>query len=609
MCNAMTYCLQNKPPGLRPASLARRLGAFSLALMLMLGNVTPGHAATPIRRVNAPHFDGDIVYSEAAIFWFGRVTSTENYADVRVGYNDQELAVYLNIFDRLLWYDPDPTPDTLTAWDSVTLYLDLNGNVGNTPTANTFRFDAQLVDWESPRTRWQAAYQGNGSSWTRANVSFTTQSGYRWESATVGGLDNNQNNRGWSATFKIPFASLSLGAPPLYGVRWGMALALHDRDDGAGTPIADKVWPENTNTSRPATWGQLNFGLPGDPTRNAIPHGTTMIRHKLNGASVIDAAVGGTTGNLCPGDPNYIWNEWGNANFADASDFNIQNQADLADWPCFAKYYITFPLDSIPADKVIVSATLTLHQFGNSGQGWTPPPEPSLIQALTLGENWAESTLTWNNAPLPVENVGRAWADPLPSFPGVPGISRVMDVSRAVAEAYATGDPLRLVLYSADAAMHSGKYFWSSDVNDGMPTARPSLTVVWGDVLAAIHKSAWPFTGSAGHPVTYTLDIMGNGQTFTVTDALPTLVSRPGAILVTGGTASYNPLAHRILWTGTLLPGQRMTLTFPVTPTAAGPAAVHNSAILADSHGNVYTATHTLMINSLKMWLPLVLRR
>jgi hypothetical protein len=52
-----------------------------------------------------------------------------------------------------------------------------------------------------------------------------------------------------------------------------------------------------------------------------------------------------------------------------------------------------------------------------------------------------------------------------------------------------------------------------------------------------------------------------------------------------------------------------MTLTFAVTPTVAGPAAVHNSAVLADSHGNVYTAAHTLMIKPLKMWLPLVLRR
>jgi len=44
MCNSMTHGLQNKPLGLRQASLARRLLAFSFALMLMLGNVTPGHA-------------------------------------------------------------------------------------------------------------------------------------------------------------------------------------------------------------------------------------------------------------------------------------------------------------------------------------------------------------------------------------------------------------------------------------------------------------------------------------------------------------------------------------------------------------------------------------
>ena len=609
MHNTVTHSFQNKSAAWRKANPACQLVALSLALMLVLGKVAPGHAATPVRRVNAPHFDGDIVYAETAIFWFGQVTSTENYADVRVGYNDQELDVYLNVFDRLLWYDPTPTPDTLNAWDSVTLYLDLNGNVGNAPSANAFRLDAQLDDWESPRTPWQAAYRGTGSSWALTPVSFATTSGYRWESWNVGGLNNNQNNRGWSMTFHVPFASLGLGAPPPTGARWGMAVTLHDRDDEGGTPIADKVWPENINTMRSSTWGQLNLGLLGYSTPAAVPGGTTTISHKLNGASVMDAAVGGTTGNLCPGEPDFIWNQWGNANFANAPDFNIQNQADLADWPCFAKYYVTFSLDAIPANKVIISATVTLHQFGNSGQGWTPPPEPSLIQVLTVAENWSESTLTWNNAPLAVENVGRAWVDPLPEFPGVPGVSRITDVSRAVAEAYAAGNPLRLAFYSADAAIHSGKYFWSSDVDDYMPMARPALTVVWGNPPAAVHKSAWPLTGSAGHPVTYTLDIMGSGQTFTVTDDLPAQVSPPGPILVTGGTASYSPPARRILWTGTLLLGQPMTLTFPVTPTVTGPAAIRNTAMFTDSQGNVYTAVHTLMINPLGMWLPLILGR
>ncbi len=85
-----------------------------------------------------------------------------------------------------------------------------------------------------------------------------------------------------------------------------------------------------------------------------------LIQNKLNGAKVIDAAVGGTTGNLCPGDTDFIWNIWGNLNFAGAFDFAIQNQADVADWPCFAKYYLTFPIDQIPHDKSIISAKLSL---------------------------------------------------------------------------------------------------------------------------------------------------------------------------------------------------------------------------------------------------------
>jgi hypothetical protein len=157
--------------------------------------------------------------------------------------------------------------------------------------------------------------------------------------------------------------------------------------------------------------------------------------------------------------------------------------------------------------------------------------------------------------------------------------------------------------------MHSGKYFWSSDVDDYMPTARPALTVVWGNPPAAIHKSAWPLTGSAGHPVTYTLDIMGSGQTFTVTDDLPAQLSQPGSIQVSGGTASYDPTVRRITWTGDFPLNQPLTLTFPVTVTASSPTAIQNTAMLTDARGNVYTATQTLIANSLKLWLPIVLRK
>jgi hypothetical protein len=435
-----------------------------------------------VRRVNAPYFNvqdiGQGEVSEMAIFWFGRVAPIEDYADVRVGYNNSELYVYMAAFDRRLWYDTSPAPSELTAWDAVTLYLNVNGNTGNALTTSAYRLDAQLNDWESPRTAWQAAYRGSGSGWTTSNIPFTTESAYRWESNTEGGVNNNQNNRGWGMTFHISFASLGLSGPPAPGTIWDMAMMLHNRDDAAGTPIPDKIWPETMDATSPVTWGQLAFGLPTYTPPSTTSRQTVTIRHKLNGAVVPDAAAGGTTGNLCPGDSNYTWNQWGNANFAGAVDFNIQNQSDIADWPCFAKYYVTFPLTALPPGKAIVSATLTLHQFG--GSGGPGQAIPSLIQVMTVAENWNEATLTWNNAPLALENVSRAWVTPM-SVPLVwPGVPWTWDVSRAVAQAYAAGQPLRLALYEADSAYHSGKYFVASDTDDWNQEGRPTLIVTLG---------------------------------------------------------------------------------------------------------------------------------
>ena len=85
------------------------------------------------------------------------------------------------------------------------------------------------------------------------------------------------------------------------------------------------------------------------------------------------------------------------------------------------------------------------------------------------------------DAPQAWENVSRAVVDPLLAYPGEPGIPRTWDLSYAVAQAYPGGGPLRLVLYSADYYMHSGKYFHSSDVDDWMAEARPKLEVTWGN--------------------------------------------------------------------------------------------------------------------------------
>ena len=102
-------------------------------------------------RVNAASLDCNTLLSyDYSIFWFGKVTPSENYADVRLGYNNSELCVYISIFDRLTWYDDTPLAADLTNWDAVTLLLDRDGNVGNVPDSHSFLFTGQLRWWEDP---------------------------------------------------------------------------------------------------------------------------------------------------------------------------------------------------------------------------------------------------------------------------------------------------------------------------------------------------------------------------------------------------------------------------------------------------------------------------
>ncbi len=466
-----------------PEELARYLDvpAFARGDLFYINNLVTtldasSTALSPLYRVNAPYFSGDVRFAETAVFWLGSVTPSENYADVRVGYNDHELYVHVNVIDRLLWYDDTPAGGVLTDWDSVSLYLNTDGNAGSTPGSNAYRFDGQLTWWESPRTPWQAAYRGNGSGWIAATVPFTTEANWRGDAP-----NNTGDDRGWFEFFHIPFASLGLAGPPPSGAVWRVGVAVHDRD-AAGGPVDDSMWPPAMSALQPATWGQLSFGLPAhaqpatmDGARPAAS-GTTVIRHNLNGAIVPDVAAGG--GTTC-GEGLDFWTEWGQHNYGGLEYVNVQNQSDPADFPCFSKYFVTFPLDAVPAGKVVVSATLLLHHFGNSGIGWTPGPEPSFIQVFTVGENWNEQTLNWNNAPPARENITGAWVDPLLAYPGEPGVARTWDVSRAADEAYQAGQPLRLVLYSADWPMHSGRYFWSSDHEEWRSEARPSLLVMW----------------------------------------------------------------------------------------------------------------------------------
>ncbi len=460
-----------------PADRARSLAASSASggtFAVFLPMVLRGGDPVWERQVNAPRLSEPLGrdFPRMAIFWFGRITPTANYTDVRVAHTESELVIHVAVIDRRLWFTTAPSPQNLTVWDAVTLLLHLEGNGRTTPTSASYRFVGGLSNGDTSG-RYQAAYRGTGSGWTLASVPFTAVAGWRGER-----LNDDGDDWGWVVTFRIPFASLGQAGPPPEGTLWRLGVQVHDRDDAVGSPIPATGWPESVDPNTPATWGRLRFGVPRHTPPPLRPTGTAIIRHRLGGTVVKDAAVGGYT--VC-GSGRDFWTEWGETTEAfynpSRSDFNIQNQSDIADWPCFSKYYVTFPLDAVPRGKVILSATVTLHLFGNAGSN----PPRSWIQVLTVGEDWDDQNLTWNNAPLAVENIGGTWVDPVASWPGWPGIPYRWDVTYAVAQAYAAGRPLRLAFYSADADYHSGKYFVSSDTEDWNAQARPTLEVQWAD--------------------------------------------------------------------------------------------------------------------------------
>jgi hypothetical protein len=526
-----------------------------------------------------------------------------------MGYDNNQLFVNVQLIDHNLWYNGNPASDVLTNWDSVTLYLDKTGAIGTT-LANAYRFDGQLNGDEETRAAWQAAYTGTLSSWITATTPFTTFTGYS------GGFNNNDpNTLGWIIYFRIPYASLGLSGPPAAGTVWGLAVAVHDRD---GAPHAamqpDEPWPEGANPAIPSTWGQLYFGTPVYTPQSASPSGTVTIRNGLNGAVVREASAGGHT--VCGYPLTDMWNVWGNrvvttfystfeGGYYDPNYvFNVQNLSYISEWPCFSKYYTIFPLSAVPPGKVVISATLALNQFGNAGQGWDPGPVRSFIQVLTVGQELTGTlaTLTWNNAPLARENVAMAPVDPLAE--GAPAVWRTWDVSRAVAEAYSVGQPLRLVIYSADDAFHSGRYFRPSSWADAWE--RPTLTVRWGDPQATIHKTVRPLYPENRQPLTYALNFVGSGSALTLTDSLPPEVGDPGPIQVEGGGAA-SCVSHQITWTGSPSAGQPVTLTFSVTP-EPGPVLIRNTAVLTDAQGHVSTDTATAIADPVRVRLSLIRR-
>ncbi|MCB0209121.1 MAG: DNRLRE domain-containing protein [Anaerolineae bacterium] len=553
-------------------------------------HVAQAQTSTSTRRVNAAYFNGSIGYSNMSIFWFGQVDNTNNYVDVRVGYNDEMLKIQTSTFDRRLWYNAglasSPNPTALMKGDAITLYLDLNHNGGSAPATDDYRLTTQLNWWEA-RDNYQAVFQGNNADWVAITLpSYTTATNWRGNAP-----NDNTDDRGWVSTITIPFSSLGLSGPPPQGSIWGMGMVLHDQDSSGDTSIADQTWPEALNDHLPDTWGELAFGMPDYVTPPAKIGGTTTIRHKLNDAIVPDAQVGGDTNCGDPYAPSFF-NGWGDANYAGSEYLNIQNQGDVADWPCFSKMYVSFPLDALPNNKKIISAELMLHQFGGSDPSQA---KLSLMQVLTVKDLWDESSISWNNAPLAVENVAAAEVDVIQDFPGWPGVATVWDVSYAVAEAYKNGTPLNLALYEADWAYHSGKYFVSAETGDWNAVARPTLKVTWGDAVFNLEVTPAVQHIKSGDTTTYTV-LIQQSDDFTGTITLE--AASPSTDL----DLTLSPLIS-------ISTGNQATLTLTDTHPSSFSSTVEYTIPFTATGGEiVQTTTAKLLLNGQSTYLPLIIK-
>ena len=452
--------------------------AIALSVTLPLWNnllytsKSTAHAAgAPLPLINIPYFPNTVPFNQTAIFWFGTISSSTTYTDVRIGYSKSELYVDLRIVDRYLWYDTNKANPNLNNGDNASLYLSTSNATNTQLDAHSYQFQTAVNGFKQ-YPNYQQAYTGKGTTWTAAKIPFTATYGWRGHGFNGGGSED----AGWSMTYQIPFSSLKVSTPA-QGTIWKLGVRIHNRDNTAST---DTWWPQGAGSTNPSSWGQLHFGMPTYQVPKAGSTTMYTVRNKLNKQVVTDGMVGGSLGcgSFLGGKTNR-WNKEGNQSYPGAIHVNIMNESDISDWDCFSKFYATFPLSALPKGKAMVNAKVTLYEYANAGvQG---QPNPSYIQVGVVNQNWQPSSLTWNSAPLLQENITNILV-PTKSKPVIPwpGLAITWNISLAVAQAYATGQPLRLVFYDTDNQYNSGKYFTSSTVADWDATGRPTLQVTLG---------------------------------------------------------------------------------------------------------------------------------
>ena len=532
------------------------------AVWLLLGLYAVAHYLTPVagspalqvsaapqaarlRRINLPYFSGAVDESQSAIFWFGQNKQgvpSQNYADVRMAYSDAGLYVRATVIDYYLWYKENAqTTDNLIQFDAIAFYLDTGLDRNAVPQSDDYYFLVGLhgdaPGQDTPEYRRQA--RGTGSGWnTGWNGAWSDYSGWQW--SDTGPNDNSGNiDYGWVGGGTIPWSAFGLSGPPAQGTVWGLGVLFFDRDQASGSALQEN-WPETFDSNQPVTWGELRFGLPSYAPQPAVQRGSVLIRSATpEDNTVEDSWMGG--GGLCnSGHEGHTEDNHGND-----PELFVGSEIQPTHFPCYNKSYLRFALNSVPSGKVIISATLMLHHWGGAN---VDANTTSYVWLSSVTDPWNEMTIHWNNAPLAQENFSLTPIPPKRTPLVWPGDPYTWNATQAVAEAYAAGQSVSFAMYDSTTGRDSSKYLTASETGDWDIAGRPRLDIVWGDPVAAITKRALPPLATRGSTITYTVNLLGFGQTLTLTDTIPNAMSPPVTINATLGTPQYNSSTRQLTW-------------------------------------------------------------
>ena len=134
-------------------------------------------------------------------------------------------------------------------------------------------------------------------------------------------------------------------------------------------------------------------------------------------------------------------------NHGNDTSIYVGSENQPTNFPCYNKSFLSFGLGSLPPGKVIISATLTLHEWGSAGEPSAPADEDhghdSYVWISSVADPWDVGTITWNTAPPIQQNLTMTrittWPANYPISSHWPGIAFTLDATQLVADAYAAG--------------------------------------------------------------------------------------------------------------------------------------------------------------------------